>query len=273
MTDPIIFNRSLFDVCPIGMLALDLRENIRWMNPALEKMLDLTGQELIGKGKDHLPQDLQPLFDETDVLHLAMNGSGERWLRRDIREVMDGGDNALRLHFYQDISAQITARQECERLRKQVEELSITDELTGLANRRALLQALSTQVTRSRRYGNPLTLGAVQISHPGDSSLRLPDVSILNFSHYLRERLRWSDTIGRYEDQLFLLLMPETAEGDAWHLLEQIHLECQNGALRELPSNVPVPWVKSSASAWVKGDDPQRLVKRSLDLLDSPSKA
>jgi diguanylate cyclase (GGDEF)-like protein len=271
MTDPITFNQSLFDVCPTGMLALDRSQSILWLNPALEKMLDLSGGELIGKCKDDLPQELHALFDETDVLHLALNESGERWLRREVQAVVDGGNNPLCLHFYQDISAQITAKRECELLRKQVDELTITDALTGLANRRALLQALATQVTRSRRYGNPLTLGAAYISYPSDPTQSLPDVSILNFSHYLRERLRWSDTIGRYEDQLFLLLMPETAASDAQHLLEQIHQECQEGALKELPDDAPVPWVKTSASAWVRGDDPQRLVKRTLQLLDSPS--
>jgi GGDEF domain-containing protein len=271
MTDLITFNQSLFEVCPTGMLAFDHTQSIRWLNPALENMLDLPGQELIGKRKDNLPQELHALFDETDVLHLTMNGSGERWLRRDVREVKDDSDNALRLHFYQDISPQIIAKQECEYLRKQVEALTITDELTSLANRRALLQALATQVSRSRRYGNPLTLGAVHIIDPSDPASPLPDASILNFSHYLRERLRWSDTIGRYEDQLFLLLMPETVEGDALHLLRQIHQECQDGALKELPTDAPIPGIKSGACAWVKGDDPQRLVKRTLERLASPS--
>jgi diguanylate cyclase (GGDEF)-like protein len=253
------------------MLLLDHNRSIRWLNPALEKMLDLSGKELIGKCKDDLPDDLHALFDETDVLHLAVNGNQERWLRRDVREVTDAADKPLHLHFYQDISTQITARQECELLRKQIEELTITDELTGLANRRALVQALATQVTRSRRYGNPLTLGAVYISHPVHSIARLPEAAILSFSHYLRERLRWSDTIGRYEDQLFLLLMPETGESDALNLLKQLHQECQDGALSELPADGPVPLVKVSASAWVKGDDPQRLIKRTLELLDLPA--
>ena len=271
MTDPIAFGQTLFDVCPTGMLVLDHTLSIRWLNPALEKMLDLSGKELIGKSKDNLPQDLHALFDETDVLHLAVNGHHERWLQRDVREVTNVGDSPLRLHFYQDISSQISAKQECELLRKQVEELTITDELTGLANRRALLQALATQVTRSRRYGNPLTLGAVHISNPEKAVKQVSEGTILSFSHYLRERLRWSDTIGRYGDQLFLLLMPETGESDALNLLKQLHQECQDGALRELPDEAPIPVVKVSACAWVKGDDPQRLVKRTLEQLDITS--
>jgi diguanylate cyclase (GGDEF)-like protein len=268
MTDSIMFNQALYDACPTGMLAFDDTPRIRWLNSALEQMLGLSGQDLIGKAQNALPQELRALFDETDVLHLALPGNSERWLRRDVRQVVDGRDIPLRLHFYQDISPQVMAKQECDLLRKRVDELTITDELTGLANRRALLQALATQVTRSRRYGNLLSLGAVSIRYPGDSNGRLPDISILNFSQYMRERLRWSDTIGRYEEQLFLLLMPETSEPDALKLLQQLQQECLDGALKELPADAPVPEVRVTASAWQKGDDPQRLIKRVLALLE-----
>jgi diguanylate cyclase (GGDEF)-like protein len=246
------------------MLALDHTPRIRWMNPALEKMLELSAEALIGKDKASLPAELHALFDETDVLHLALNGHGERWLQRDVCEAQDTSQRALRIHFYQDISRRVSAEQETEKLRQKVEELTVIDELTGLANHRATLQALAVQVTRTRRYGNPLTLGAIEISHPEDSGMQLADATILSFSHYLRERLRWADTLGRFDDQLFLLVMPETKENDAIVLLTKIRDECQTGALRELPDKSPAPRVEISASAWLKGDDPQRLVHRTL---------
>lgn len=263
MTDQISFNENLFNACPTGMLAMDQNTCIRWLNPALEMMLNISGNELIGKDKNSLPEELQALFDETDVLHLSLNGDGERWLQRDVREVTDNTESPLRLHFYQDISRQIKARQERDQLRQRVEELTITDDLTGLANRRATLQALEVQVTRSRRYGNPLTLGAVGISNPFDSSSPLPNISVLTFTQYLRDRLRWADSIGRYEDQLFLLVMPETKQEDAIHLLELIQQECLEGALKGLDSN-PTPLIKVSATAWEKGYDPQRLIQYTL---------
>ncbi len=72
MTDAIAFNKALFEICPLGMLALDQTPTIRWLNPALEQMLDLSGKELIGKDKNSLPRELHALFDETDVLHLCL---------------------------------------------------------------------------------------------------------------------------------------------------------------------------------------------------------
>jgi diguanylate cyclase (GGDEF)-like protein len=264
----ISFNREFYEACPTGMLAIDSEVCIRWVNPALATMLDLTGEELIGKDKNTLPESLHALFDETDMLHLSLNGEGERWLQREVREVVDGENTQLRLHFYQDISQLIKAQRESDQLRKQVEDLTITDELTGMSNRRATIQAISAQVTRSRRYGNLLTLGAMRLSHPDQAGAALPDTTILVMTQYLRERLRWADVIGRYEDHLFLLVMPETAIADAENLLQQIVNECRDGALEELGEN-PVPDVRFGVSEWAKGDDAQRLIKRAMESIEA----
>lgn len=260
------FNQALYEACPTGMLAIDDEICIRWVNPALESMLNLDGNELIGKDKKTLPEGLHALFDETDILHLSLNGEDERWLYREVKEVSDGTNTPLRIHFYQDISPQVVAERENDQLRRQVEDLTITDPLTGMANRKATLQALAAQVTRSRRYGNLLTLGAMRLTHPDLPDVRLPDASILALAHYLRERLRWADIIGRYENELFLLVMPETNKEDAVNLLQQIIQECREGALTELGDD-PVPELAIGVAAWEKGDDPQRLIQRTLQEL------
>jgi diguanylate cyclase (GGDEF)-like protein len=258
------FNRALYEACPTGMLAIDDEVCIRWVNPALESMLNLDGNELIGKDKKALPEGLHALFDETDILHLSVDGVDERWLQREVREVVDGADHPLRIHFYQDISSQVMAERENNQLRQQVSDLTITDPLTGMANRKATLQALAAQVTRSRRYGNLLTLAAMRLTHPELPDVPLPDPSILTLAQYLRERLRWADIIGRYENQLFLLVMPETSREDAVKLLQQIIEECREGALSELGDN-PRPELSIGVAAWKKGDDPQLLIQRTLD--------
>jgi diguanylate cyclase (GGDEF)-like protein len=258
------FSKSLYEACPTGMLTIDDEACIRWLNPALEAMLNLNGNELIGKDKETLPEGLRALFDETDILHLSVDGEDERWLHREVRDVVDGADHPLRIHFYQDISPQVVAERENKQLRQQVSDLTITDPLTGMANRKATLQALAAQVTRSRRYGNPLTLGAMHLSHPELPDVPLPDDSILTLAQYLRERLRWADIIGRYENQLFLLVMPETSKEDAERLLQQIIEECREGALTDLGEN-PQPVLTIGVDAWKKGDDPQLLIQRALN--------
>jgi PleD family two-component response regulator len=87
-------------------------------------------------------------------------------------------------------------------------------------------------------------------------------------TQYLRERLRWADVIGRYEDQLFLLVMPETGREDGENLLQQIVNECRGGALEELADN-PVPDLAFGVSEWSRGDDAQRLIARAIESIKS----
>jgi diguanylate cyclase (GGDEF)-like protein len=178
---------------------------------------------------------------------------------------VENDNQPLKVHYFQDITDQIKAKMESDSLRRKVDELTITDDITGLANRRATLLSLEVQVTRSRRYGNPLTLGAVRISS-AESQQQLADQSLLGFSQFLRERLRWADTIGRYENQLFLLVMPETSLEDAEKLLKQIQQECLDG----IPGAVDQTPVKLQVGAvnWEKGYDPQRLIRRCLEELE-----
>jgi GGDEF domain-containing protein len=257
---------SLLTACPTGILALDQDITVRWLNPALEQMLDLSGEILIGKQKETLPEELHALFDETDMVHLDLNGQGDRWLQREVRHELDDADKTLKVHYFQDITAQVVAKLESDSLRRKVDELTITDDITGMANRRATLLSLEVQVTRSRRYGNLLTLGAVRISATDPQMARLENQALLSFSQYLRERLRWADTIGRYESQLFLLVMPETSHDDAENLLKQLQQECLEG-IPGAEDQQPVR-LQISAVAWEKGYDPQRLIKRCLQELE-----
>jgi PleD family two-component response regulator len=69
---------------------------------------------------------------------------------------------------------------------------------------------------------------------------------------------------GRYESQLFLLVMPETSIEDADNLLQQIVQECKDGALKDLADN-PLPDLQFGVAEWTKGDDPQRLITRTIE--------
>ncbi len=270
MTDGISFNQALFDACPTGVLAVDQDIRIRWINPALEYMLDLSADELVGKDQQTLPEGLHALFETTEILHLSIDGTDERWLRRDVREINDGAQTPLKLHFYQDISGQVAAQMEREALQKQVDELTITDPLTGLANQRATLQALAAQVTRSRRYNNPLTLAVVRISDQNDPTVPLDSDRVVTVAQYLRDRLRWADTIGHYEENLFMLVLPETSESDARNLLVQIQQECRNGSLTSLGDKT-APHIGIGVVAWERGNDPHLLIRHAMEALESSS--
>ncbi|MCF6281265.1 MAG: diguanylate cyclase [Candidatus Polarisedimenticolaceae bacterium] len=258
MTEGHNFQTAWLDACPTGVLVVDAEEQILWINTSLREMLELGDLPLIGSAKALLPEAAyQVLFAGDSLLHLRSDTGGERWLRCDIHQAEDEQQRTVNIHYYQDVSEQMAAQLACDSLRQRVDDLTLTDELTGLANKRALIHSLVSQVTRSRRYANPLSLMMVRI----DSGVTLSDQAMLAISHSLRERLRWADFIGRYEDNLFMLILPETNHEALLVLRDKI--------MQEVPKSVPDGdfSVVLGLAEWQKGYDPRRLIDKALQEL------
>ena len=96
----------------------------------------------------------------------------------------------------------------------QLEALSVTDPLTGLANRRQLMTRLTEEVDRARRYKTPLSVVMVDIDHfkqvndahghaMGDEVLR-------NIGAMLKAKVRSTDLAARYGGEELTLVLPHT---------------------------------------------------------------
>jgi diguanylate cyclase (GGDEF)-like protein len=96
----------------------------------------------------------------------------------------------------------------------QAEEVSHTDALTFLPNRRQIIKDLQNEVNFADRYGMPLSISMLDIDHfktindsyghtVGDDVLR-------NLAVELRDHIRYPDTIGRYGGEEFLIVLPHS---------------------------------------------------------------
>jgi diguanylate cyclase (GGDEF)-like protein len=112
------------------------------------------------------------------------------------------------------LSSQAAIALENARLHDVVQRQAITDELTGLVNRRRFLAALETEVMRARRLGGPLTVVLADLDdfkpindryghHAGDAVL-------VGFADVIRDHVRDVDVAGRIGGEEFALLLPET---------------------------------------------------------------
>ena len=251
---------------PIAMLILDESGRIERFNRALQEMLGVEPDMLLGCDVENLTHpNLRVLFDNHGRVKIPHTDNRGRIFQCLAAEIPEGSGRTL--HCYQEVSQLHYLEAENRQLRLQVEELSITDELTGLPNRRLLGQALNTQVTRSRRYENPLCLAVVEVAsdkpphHPGD------DI-ILAISRFLRDRLRWADMIARWSERQFILLLPETTMEDGHRLLHKIRLGFSDNVLRD-KEEWPQIRLHIGLAEWQKGNDSRLLMKRAMETLEA----
>ncbi|SEK46639.1 GGDEF domain-containing protein [Halomonas daqiaonensis] len=126
-----------------------------------------------------------------------------------------------------DISEQMAEEQ---RLRR----LSDTDDLTGLANRRKLMQRLDAEISLSNRHTFPLSLMMLDIDHfksVNDTWGHLQGDQVLkDLAQLCREMLREEDLVARLGGEEFALLLPLTPELHCRQLAERL---CERVAVHD----------------------------------------
>ncbi|QEY32648.1 diguanylate cyclase [Synechococcus sp. RSCCF101] len=132
---------------------------------------------------------------------------------------------------------------ELEASEEQLRELSRHDPLTNLFNRRAFMERLNTELTRSRRYGLPLALLMVDLDHfkrVNDSWGHLTgDAVLVRLSRLLRETMRGSDVVARLGGEEFVILLNHTDTAEALAIAQRL-LEDARGLVHR-PACQPVP--------------------------------
>jgi diguanylate cyclase (GGDEF)-like protein len=250
-----------FRHAPFGMLVLDRQGRIVQANRALESLIGLPISQLLGHSRDTLPSPThRVLFAESVRIHLNGPGAPERWL---YCETHSEDDKTIR--YFSDITRERALEAENRDLVERIEATRVNDPLTGLPNQRAITHQLELQVSRSRRYGNPLSIALIRVHMelPENSIHReARDPVLLSVSRYLRDRLRWVDQIARWDNDAFLTVLPETDENAARQLLAKISAETDQIDLPELFHRVGIG-LTVGVAGWQKGDDAHTLIRRS----------
>ena len=118
------------------------------------------------------------------------------------------------------------------RVRQQLDALAHTDELTGLSNRRHLMQEAQLEIERARRYDLPLCLAVLDLDHFKQINDRfghgIGDEVLRRFARVCRSSLRQTDVIGRIGGEEFVLLLPHTQLPIAEQIVERVRNEFKN---------------------------------------------
>ena len=156
----------------------------------------------------------------------GINAGADDFIGRPINklELLTRVKSLLRIKgLHEDLEQKIL---ELERAKLQLQQLAVTDGLTGLYNYQHFKHKLQVEIARSKRYGLPVSLLMMDIDffkmyndhfgHPlGDRILR-------RFSNLLFEHVRQIDILSRYGGEEFSLILPGTAKESAKVVAEKL---------------------------------------------------
>jgi len=144
--------------------------------------------------------------------------------------------------------------------------LSLTDELTGLPNRRAFLRRIEDEVARVQRYGFPLSLALIDLDHfkqindkyghaGGDEVLQIYSKNILSiFRHH--------DLVARYGGEEFAVLLPNTDAEGSLRALSKVKSRASETRWQANGGMVTVPSFSAGVSLYKPGETASAFIER-----------
>jgi diguanylate cyclase (GGDEF)-like protein len=152
-----------------------------------------------------------------------------------------------------------------DRLRAEVADLALVDDLTGVANRRHLLQRLSEECALSRRTGDAFALLAIDLDGfkeindgfghgAGDECLRL-------FTSAAQSRLRPGDMLARSGGDEFCIVLPATTLREGSMIARHVLETCRETFARWEGAQIPIA-ASVGVAQWtpIVGAYPERLI-------------
>ncbi len=146
------------------------------------------------------------------------------------------------------------------------EALSITDDLTGLANRRAFLQRLDQEISRSLRTGQPLSVVLLDMDNFKDINDRFGhhagDRVLHGFAQRITQEFRQHDLSARYGGEEFVLMFPVTWQDEARNALEKLRRRVRREPLEVGGVTIGLPTFSAGIAGLRSGESATTLLNR-----------
>ncbi|MEX2480810.1 MAG: hypothetical protein WD928_08115 [Gammaproteobacteria bacterium] len=220
----------------VGVVMLDRRDRVVWLNAHATRLLEVALEDIMGRKVESLPIpyavpappgepqriNVRGALVGTTQYYSHANGSGTvvTFYER---------DHAFASHLAALVSGAATS---------------------GILNAAAIKARLEGEVSRSRRYANPLSCLTVWL--PAGATTCDPGA----LAHALKEQLRWVDLLGCWAEDILLVILPETAEQAAASLTDKLRDVAATGAATAS--------LEIGHTAWRRGDNAERMVRRAL---------
>jgi diguanylate cyclase (GGDEF)-like protein len=210
-----------------------------------------------GEGRNELRLDLSA-EDEPTRTELVLNPPSE-------------GFSAETRQLAEWLAAQAGIALENARLHDLVQRQAITDDLTGLVNRRRFLAVLDTEVERAAQLGSGIGIVLIDLDdfkgvndrfghHSGDRVLAA-------FGRLLQEHIRDVDLAARLGGEEFALLLPEVEGRDAVSVAERLRRSLSERPIASVEGNVLSSTASFGVAQYRQGDSGEDLLRLADDAL------
>ena len=138
-----------------------------------------------------------------------------------------------------ELNIRIEALAKTSKYRINLKKQSVTDELTGLYNRKYLHHRLEAEISRAKRYGTPLSCLLIDIDFFKTVNdmygYDWGDVLLKKIAQMLEALIRKEDILTRYGDEEFILILPNTSEDNAFIFAERFRRDIEK--MEFIPAN------------------------------------
>lgn len=226
---------DILNAAEVIVYSKDLAGRYTWVN---RKGLSITGRSLeqtLGRTDAELvPRELSERFGDSD--DKILSGEAERVAVETTMTLPDGTrrvfenisrplkDSNGRIVGVVGTSSDITELYEA---REKLRQLSLTDHLTSLGNRRNFDEHVARELNRAQRQGTPTALLLMDLDHFKSVNDRfghpVGDDVLVRIARIVREHTRTEDVSARMGGEEFGIVMPDTDLEQALAVAQRLH--------------------------------------------------
>lgn len=232
-----------------GLAVLDKHNHFIFYNHTFAKMFGFVDQDMAGRHFDDMMHfafthkqgpkiDHETIEEWLELIHANQRKSAFRRFEVDL---VDGSWLQLSEQVYHNgdmviVCTDITQLKQVEfalrNAQTELNRLALTDELTGIANRRHFFQQLEHEIKRLSRLQLPLCLVMMDIDYfklvNDRYGHQVGDKILQHFTQFISARTRPYDIFGRFGGEEFALLLPETSVDVAQKIVTRMMLALAN---------------------------------------------
>ena len=237
---------------PLGVLVCDKQQRITWCNDRFLTDTGLIREQVIDQLYPALP--LEAIDKNTQLVQLFNENGGEDVKFQYWQEELDSPAEHS-VHYFTR-----------ERLNKDKVSMAAA-KLAGakLAKRNNWVEFLDYEVSRSRRYDNPLSIIKLHLLVLDKPDNVVEETLQQTVKDTLTDELRWADMIGHTDHGSFLAVLPETPESALKSLQEKLSQALKRQL--DFVSDALKYEIVFGEACWRKHDDSRQLLKRARSQL------